>query len=545
MPDVDHVDVVLVDDDPSQRLLIARLLERAGLTLASACGVEEGFRLLKRTNPKVALVDYRLGPEDGMDLCRRIRADAEHAGTYLVLITSEGEPGMREAAIELGVDDYLEKPLNQHEVVSRVRVGSRMWALHRELRRAAITDGLTTLYNHDHFNRVLEQEVHRARRYGHPLSVMMIDVDHFKAINDTVGHLVGNTVLERIAAILRENARGMDIIARFGGEEFAVVLPESKVADACVVAERMRRAIEDADYGDEVADGQVTASFGVADSDDERALCAARLVDLADRAMYLAKHRGRNQVASAGDLEEGREPVHVVRDDEVDSLRRRLASLSLQARDVYCQSVASLVQALDERDPYSASHARNVAAYAEQLARELRCSAGLVKAIQNAALLHDIGKVGIPDMILMKPHPLSRLEKVFINQVPVISTRIVDHLRILESEVQIIRHQREYFDGSGTPNGLIGNQIPIGARILLVADAFDALTTDRIYRERCSIGDAVAELQRHSGRQFDPDVVAALCRVLDAHRPEWESRIHETVESLQLPPALAGRHAGK
>jgi HD-GYP domain-containing protein (c-di-GMP phosphodiesterase class II) len=149
--------------------------------------------------------------------------------------------------------------------------------------------------------------------------------------------------------------------------------------------------------------------------------------------------------------------------------------------------------------------------------------------------LHDIGKVGVPDKILMKQTPLSRLERMVMEQVPLIGTRIVDHMRILESEVQIIRHQREHFDGSGIPAGLAGKQIPIGARILLVGDAFDAMTTDRVYRERRPIDDAVDELKQLSGTQFDPQAVAALLQILESNRPAWEQRINETIEVMHMP----------
>jgi HD-GYP domain-containing protein (c-di-GMP phosphodiesterase class II) len=346
---------------------------------------------------------------------------------------------------------------------------------------------------------------------------------------------VGNAALRAVAELLREGLRGCDSIGRLGGEEFGIVLPEAVAADAVVVAERLRLSVRESLSVPGLRGHVLTVSVGVADSEDARATGAAQLVDLADRTLYLAKRRGRDRVIRADELDDGPDWTLEIRGDEIEALRRRLAVLSARAKDVYVQSVASLLQALNEKDPYTAHHALNVAFYAQQMAEEHGCSAGTVRGIYNAALLHDIGKVGVPDRILMKATSLDRTERMVIEQVPSIGTRIVDHLRILEAEVQIIRHQHEYFDGGGRPAGLAGGRIPIGSRILLAADAFDAMTTDRIYRHRRSMDEAVAELDRLAGTQFDPRVVRSLHQILERNRPLWQQRIDDTVRAMQLP----------
>jgi len=528
-----RVDVCIIEDDLDQRRLIARILENAGFTLIIGRDCAQGLDLISRERPQVVLCDYELPDGNGVEFCKSLRQDTESHTSYFVLMSASAACDLPVEVLNAGADDYLIKPLGQQELVARVRVGLRVSAMHEQLRRAAITDGLTGLYNHDHFNRLLDAEMGRSRRYGHPLALIMLDMDFFKAINDTFGHLVGNNTLVEVARILRIQVRDVDLIARFGGEEFVVILPQATIADAGHVAERIRRTLSHSLNVEELRHYVVTASFGIADSDDPRVACAADLVDLADRSLYLAKHRGRNQVACALELKESTEFAAVIQTDEIDSLQRRLTTLTVRARDVYIQSVASLLQALNEKDLFTGRHAVNTSFYARIIAEQMECSKATVKAVQNAALLHDIGKVGVPDSILMKRTPLTSLERLVIEQVPLIGTRIVEHLRILESEVQIIRHQREYFDGSGFPAGLSGNQIPIGARILLVADAFDAMTTDRVYRQRRPIDCAVAELHRCAKRQFDPVVVAALCRILDRDRATFEQRIRDSLQSLQ------------
>ncbi len=529
------IDVCVIEDDVDQQRFIARVLQGQGLTVAVAGGWESGQGLINRERPKVALFDYELPGGTGVELCNSLRQNPDLLPCYFMLMSASSTCDLPAEVLNAGADDYLSKPINRQELVARVRVGLRMSTLHDQLRRAAITDGLTGLFNHDHFNRVVEAEIGRSRRYGHPVALIMIDLDYFKAINDTFGHLAGNATLEEVARILRETVRDVDSVARFGGEEFVVVLPQAVIADAAQVAERIRRALTESLRVDVLQNHVVTASFGIADSDDPRVKCSADLIDIADRALYVAKHRGRNQVVCCSELGEGAEFAATIRTDEIDVLRRRLTALSVRAKDVYVQSVAALLQALDEKDPFTARHAVNVSFYAKQIAEQMGCSKAIVKAVQNAALMHDIGKVGVPDRILMKRTPLTPLERLVMDQVPLIGTRIVDHLRILESEVQIIRHQREHYDGSGSPAGLQGGQIPIGARILLVADAFDAMTTDRVYRERRPIDDALDELQACAEKQFDPRAVTALGQLMEQDREKLQQRIQETLEVMCMP----------
>ncbi len=535
MPEYTSIDVVIVEDDADQRQLYSQVLTRAGFCVEVADSAQSGWELVERLRPRLVLSDYVLPDQDGLSLCAKLRQNRELCGTYFVLMSAIAEPALLHRALDEGADEFLRKPISFPELIARVRVGMRIWTMHEQLRRAAITDGLTQLYNHDHLIRILDNEMNRARRYGHPLAVFMLDIDFFKAVNDTYGHLAGNSTLERIAAVLRASVRDVDVVGRFGGEEFAVLLPESTVNDAKQVAERVRTTIAATVRPDELRSHVVTASIGIADTEDQRVRSAADLIDLADRALYLAKRRGRNQIACCEELNDAGDLAAGTQTDEVEWLKRRLAALSVRAKDVYIQSVASLLQALDEKDPYTGRHAINVAFYAEQIAEHMELSPATVKTIHNAALLHDIGKVGVPDRILMKQSPLTSIEKMVLDQVPLIGTRIVDHLRILESEIQIIRHQREYFDGSGIPAGLSGDRIPIGSRILLVADAFDAMSTDRIYRERRPISKVIGELRRNAGRQFDPDIVSVVEEILRDDESAWKARIDETINTLSAP----------
>ncbi len=527
-------DVCVIEDDASMAKLIVAVLTRAGYTCLSAGDASRGWELIEQNHPKVVVSDWELPGDDGLNLCQRLRSNADLSTTFFIMVTGCQDVEKRTMALNNGVDDYLIKPVDHGFLLARVRAGVRMWEVNERLRQAAITDGLTKLYNHDHLVTVLEAELKRAHRYGGRLSLIMIDLDFFKAINDTYGHLAGNEALVEVARVLRENVRDVDTVGRFGGEEFAIVAPEATIEQAVAIAERMRHGIADTVSIEAIGNHSVTASFGIATADDARVRSIADLIDLADRALYTAKSDGRNCVRTVFEIGEDEEHI-AIEGAEIEGLRKKVALLSVKAKEVYVQTVSSLLQALEEKDPFTARHSLNVSYYAEQIARTMGLSEPLCVSIRNAGLLHDVGKVGIPDRILMKPTQLTAVEEKVMRQVPAISVRIIDYLRILESEMHLIRHQSEYHDGSGYPDGLHGDQIPVGSRVLLVANAFDAMTTDRLYRSCRTIEDTLVELRACAGKQFAPDVVEALHAFVQAHRNDVRKRVRETTDALRIP----------
>ncbi len=533
-------DVLIAERCSQERARLLNILNAAGFSCLSVEDGTAAWQEVTRRPPRVILAAWDLPGISGPGLCRQIRENADQSDSFIILLTDERAGQTRADALRHGADDYLSRPVNPDELLLRMRVGLRLSLMQENLRQATYTDALTGLFNHDYLNRILEGEMNRARRYGGSLSFLMIDLDCFKAINDTYGHLAGNQALVQVADCLRSTVREVDSIGRFGGDEFAVVTPESSLEAATLLAERIRSTLSERVRIAGVHDFMLTASIGVCSTDDLRVKSAADLANLADLAMYVAKQTGRNRVATVLEVADEQDaPENLIETREVQSLRRRVAALSAQARQVCVQSIASLVQALDEKDPYTARHSQNVSLIAEIGACALGCSKGAVVAIRNAALLHDIGKVGIPDRILMKPDDLSARELAVMRQVPLLSARIVDHLRILESERQIIRHQREHYDGTGLPDGLQGTDIPVGARILLVADAFDAMTTDRVYRSRRSIDEALCDLQEHAGSQFDPCAVENITRLINTDRKWWENRIRATHVGVPVSAADA------
>ena len=361
-----------------------------------------------------------------------------------------------------------------------------------DVRTAASTDALTGLLNHGAMQVRVREEIARARRDGRPLCCVLIDLDDFKRVNDELGHLEGDALLRRVADALRAEVRPYDQVARYGGDEFVLVLPGTDEQTARVVSERVRdRVCAGAPTG---ADGPLGGcSVGV--SGWEPTMTADDLLAAADRALLLAKRTGKGRVAIANP-------------DAEEELAR------LQRDDVSPAAVHALAAAIDARDSYAHGRSEQVVALAGSVAMLLGMPADTVERIGHAALLHDVGKLAIPREILRKDGSLDDAEWDVMVEHPVIGESILRRLPQLAPLAPIVRHEHEHWDGSGYPDRLHGGQIPIGSRIILACDAYVAMTTRRPYRNALSPEQALAELRAGAGRQFDPQVVEALLDVL-------------------------------
>jgi diguanylate cyclase (GGDEF)-like protein len=364
-------------------------------------------------------------------------------------------------------------------------------AAYDDIRTAASTDALTGLLNHGAMQVRVREEVARAARDGQPLCCVLIDLDDFKRVNDERGHPAGDALLRRVADALRAEVRPYDHLARYGGDEFVIVLPGTSEAAARAVAERVRARVHAGTPGEAGSD----CSIGVSAWD--AAMDADALLAAADRALLLAKRTGKGRVAVA-------DP-----DAEEELARLRGAELSPAA-------VHALALAIDARDDAALGSAEQVVGLATRVAMLLGMTADAVDRIANGALLHDVGKLAIPDAILRKDGTLDDDEWGIMAEHPVIGEEILRDLPGLAPLAPIVRHEHEHWDGSGYPDGLEGPRIPMGSRIILACDAYIAMITRRPYRRELSQDAAVAELRARAGSQFDPEVVTALLDVLGA-----------------------------
>ena len=358
----------------------------------------------------------------------------------------------------------------------------------RELRamHLALTDPLTGLGNYRHFQERLQVELAAAERVRARLTLCLIDIDDFKSINDRFGHPAGDRILARVGGLLRQGGEAF----RLGGDEFAVLLTGIDERAALMAAKSIAGRIGSLE-DDEV--DKVVVSVGVATLPVEGA-GRDEFVRLADRALYWAKEHGKNQ-------------VRVYRPDVVDlaQLKRLGAGSDRAAR---YRAAASLAKAVDARDEYTGSHSARVSEIAARIASRLGLDAEQIELIRLATSLHDLGKLSIPEEILRKPDALNDAERLVLERHPRIGFQMLESLGV-DPIADWVLHHHERWDGNGYPDRLRGEEIPLGARIIFVADAYDAMTSDRVYRRRLTDEEAVSELVRCAGTQFDPSIVTA------------------------------------
>lgn len=372
-------------------------------------------------------------------------------------------------------------------------------ATNEKLERLSFTDGVTGAYNYRYFQLRLREELSRARRYRLPLALMMVDVDGFKRYNDAHGHPTGDRVLQAVAAAIKENVRELDTVCRYGGDEFAVILNDAGAETARIIGERVREAVARCAAVVGAPPG-ITISLGIAVYP-ENGDNAEELVKLADEALYRVKLSRRNGVQ--------------VYSSVMDELRSEVGDVESPS---LLNTLQTLITVINARDRYTYGHSERVMRWALLIGRQLDLGPEDLRLLRYAAFLHDIGKIEIGRDILNKRGPLTEEEREIIKRHTLYGVQILDPIPSLERIVGIVLHHHERYDGHGYPGGLSGEAIPFLARILAVADAFDAMMSHRPYREALTLEAALEEVRRGRGAQFDPRVADAFLAAVAARK---------------------------
>jgi diguanylate cyclase (GGDEF)-like protein/putative nucleotidyltransferase with HDIG domain len=428
-------------------------------------------------------------------------------------------------------------------------------ALHNALsfqkaQEQAITDGLTGVKTHRFFMEALSAEWKRSTRAGRAFALVLMDLDRFKFVNDFYGHLEGDLVLQRVGHILETNCRRSDVVARYGGDEFVILMPETNMEHARQLASKLRGWVSADPL---LREKNISASFGIA-CYPLHGSSPQELIQVADASMYLSKHQGGNTVSTADhfDPNEARKWKRDVLEAYLGVTLKRLFSTGPEAfEEIYqrlaqfteslaatqdgngkravapargpealpqavLDTVTSLAFAIDAKDHYTQGHSQKVAAYAALIAEAMGLDDTEVEEIRLGAVLHDIGKVGIPENILNKNGPLNPEEWETMKSHVVFGAKILDPLTPLGHIREMVLHHHEFFDGSGYPKALTGENIPLGARIIAIADAYDTITSDRTYKKARNAFEALAEIERCANAQFDGTIVELFLRTMRA-----------------------------
>jgi diguanylate cyclase (GGDEF)-like protein len=526
----DRVSVILTDRQRRSARVVSAIDRgepRHDLTIALADYPEIQTAL----DDRVPVVITRAGKNPRMSTVRSALPPRARSSSILVvpILEAESSRGVLFVRLEETRRDFAEQEVKLCRILAEVAGRALQRAdAYAEVAEAARRDPLTGLFNVRAFHRALAEEIERAERTGSSFSLLMIDVDFLKRVNDRFGHLAGDQVLKRLAEVLINQVRGIDTVARYGGEEFAVLLPETGNERALVVAERLRSRV--AATGHEELLDPVTISIGVATCPDD-AVTPTDLLHKADVALYASKFNGRNRSSRFGvAAEEGPLPVPEFADDSAErplpddsavrSVREALSGLS-ENRNLmrHLDVIAALTNVMRARDPAAIDALRDVSTITELFLAHLPLPERSRWTIHVACLLRDIGKLSIGDDVLQKKDFLTRAEYEVVRRHPVVGAQIVEPLKGLDEAVPLIRHHHERWDGKGYPDGLAGNEIPYGARIVGLVDAFYAMIRGRPYADRArGLRYACEEIRRNLGTQFDPDLAQRFLEVVDANR---------------------------
>lgn len=520
--------ILLVDDKQENLLALEAILEIPDLNIFTALSGNTALGLMLENDFAVVILDVRMPGMDGFEVAELMRKSEKTKFIPIIFVTAfSKDESYIFKGYEIGAVDYLFKPLDPVILRSKVNIFLELDRNKKELEQSkrkiekqnerlkelSITDGLTGLYNHRHFQDMLKREFALVRRNGSDLSCFMIDLDYFKDVNDTFGHTFGDFVLQRFSQLLKDAVRETDILARYGGEEFVLLLPHTSLEGALVLAEKFRKKAEACVYENDGHSKRVTASVGVASYGTHHPSSPSELVTFADQALYRAKAEGRNQVriyneellTRSGALSSS--PTSYLSD-----LKKQLNKILEITKENTVASLELLIRQLtpgQDRflDPERSQQTLEIL---DLMSERLGVSRLHLHTFKRAARLLDLLKLLLADETTLTQGPLDKESHMDLRDYPIMLEELTRMFDIFSDERVILRHLHEKYDGSGYPEGLPGNQVPMGSRLFSLVDAFVDITRKRSRGSLLTPDQVMEEINKETGRQFDPVLVQHL-----------------------------------
>lgn len=514
--------ILVAEDENISRRRLEKFLEGMDYEFISCKDGLDAWKVIQSENaPNLLILDWMMSGMNGIEICRKVRELAREPYTYILLLTSKSEAEDIISGMEAGADDYITKPFNQNELRVRLNAGRRILEMNKKLldvrdvlRKKAIYDDLTGLYNRHYMVEILEKEYARALRYQTDLSCLLIDIDYFKVVNDTFGHIFGDLILREFSARLKREARKHDFIFRYGGEEFMMLLPNTGVDGAQRVAEKIRSVCESKMYEDGANLTIATVSIGIASVKQHQPFGSKELIAFADKALYRSKTEGRNRVnvyikdSLMHSLES-----KVSENKDFRYLKEEISSILEKTKKASIQSLCLMVRNLGAFKYQK--HNQQVIQYIELIGERFNLPSSIIESFKNAAQLHDNFKFMLKKALKSKSTGLNTIEKIEVESHPDMMAELTGLFDFFASERSLLQHHHENYDGSGYPVGLKGDEIPLGARIFAIVDAMVAMLSERPFRKSLPPEKVIQEFADNAGRQFDPKLVLMLFDIIE------------------------------
>jgi len=386
----------------------------------------------------------------------------------------------------------------------------------KKMQNLVIKDPHTGLYNHKYFKEIIELEFYKAKRYHQLLSMIAIDIDYFRSVNDAYGYKFGDLVIKQFAHRLKKLVRKYDYVIRFGDEEFVIILPGNDKKGALELGQRIINSIKMVTFGDRKNMVKLRVSMAIVSYPEDGLSRSSEFIETADSILSKAKEYGGDRICSVSDLQNDNALSPKIAN--IEDLKQKLIKLTKKANQSSVESIFAFARTIELKDHYTGHHVERTVYYANEIAKSFKLPAEDIRSIEEASMLHDLGKIGISEKILLKKSPLTKGEFAKIREHPKIGVDIIRPIQFFHSLLPLILYHHERWDGKGYPFGLKGNEIPIGARIIAIADVYEALISDRPYRKALSKKEALKIIKDNSGRQFDPKVVDVLTEVLEKRK---------------------------
>lgn len=517
--------ILLVDDKKENLLALEAILKTPGLNISTALSGNSALGLMLEHDFAVVILDVRMPEMDGFEVAELMRKSEKTKFIPIIFVTAfSTDENYIFKGYETGAVDYLFKPLDPVILKSKVNIFLELDKNKKELEESkrkiekqnerlkelSITDGLTGLYNHRHFQNMLKREFAMVRRSSSDLSCFMIDLDYFKDVNDTFGHTFGDFVLQRFARLLKDAVRETDILARYGGEEFALLLPHTSLEGALVLAEKFRKKAETSVYESDGHSKRVTASVGVASYRTHHPSASSDLVTFADQALYRAKAEGRNQVRFYNQEAVTRSgTLNSSPDGCLSDLKKKLKKILGKTKENTVASLELLIRELNSEQSQSNNQEQNqrTLEILDLMSDRLGLPRSLQQTFKRAARLHDLLKMLKGAEPTLKKGTANQEEHMDIQDYLIILEELTQMFDIFSRERIILRHQKENYDGSGYPEGLPGDQLPMGSRLFSLVDAFVTMTDKGSDKPLLTAEQVIDEIVKESGHQFDPLLV--------------------------------------